>query len=110
MVCLAPHVKKVSMNPRLIFDGNLNLNGSGRFVFLCRAECLQDIFAETDLCDGPSFTRVFAACVKSVWGLQNLPKTTSAVKGVATPADMLECFRIKPRALDDLKGGKKAKN
>lgn len=68
VVLLAPHVKKVSINPGAIFDGNLNLNSSGRLVFLCRAGCLQDICAETDLCDGPSFTLVFAACAKSVWG------------------------------------------
>lgn len=31
-------------------------------------------------------------------------KTTSAMKGVAPPADMVECFRVKPQALDEGKG------
>lgn len=66
--------KKVSINPRVIFDVHLNLNSSGRLVFLCRAERLQNIFAETDLCDRPSSALVFAACAKSVRGSLNLLK------------------------------------
>lgn len=67
MVFLAPRVKNVSINPGVIFAGNLNWKVSDWFP----AEGLQDIFAGTDLCDGPSFTLVFAACAKSVGGLQN---------------------------------------
>lgn len=74
MVRLAPRVKKVSINPRVIFDVHLNANSSGRLVFLCCAERLQNIFAETDLCDRPSSTLIFAACAKSVRGSLNLLK------------------------------------
>lgn len=84
VVRLAPRVKKVSINPRVIFDVHLNLNSSGRLVFLCRAEWLQNIFAEADLCDGPSSTLVFAACVKSARGSPNLLKNHFSHEGCSS--------------------------
>lgn len=84
VVCLAPRSKKVSINPRVIFDVHLNLNSSGRLVFLCRAEWLQNIFAVTDLCDGPSSTLVFAACAKSVPGWPHLLKNHFSHEGCSS--------------------------
>lgn len=84
VVRLAPHAKKVSINPRVIFDVHLNLNSSGRLVFLYRAEWLQNIFAETDVCDGPSSTLVFAACAESVWGWPNLLKNHFSHEGCSS--------------------------
>lgn len=81
VVFLAPHVKNVSKNPGVIFAGNLNWNGQIGFPGPCT-------MSPGYICSDRFPSLLFLQLVRRVFG----GCRTSAVKSVATPADMLECF------------------
>lgn len=96
MVFLAPRVN-VSKNAGVIFAGNLT--EMGRLVpyrmtpgYICRDGFVWRTFLHSCLC---------SSCEECLGVAELAKKPTSAVRSVATPADLLKCFRIKPLASDN---------